>query len=422
MTENDREKIALFRYGLISPVLNGQVKKQKEYFQKEATKTHNVPYYGPKNYGPKTLYSWLRNYRRGGFQALKPKRRSDRGKSRIITGKLKEKIVELRKKQMDYSVSLFYDQLVDNEEIYPSDVSYSTLHRFLKRNDLLDNSSLKQQPDRRRFAHDVVNQMWEGDLSYGPYLNINGKKKRSYLLAFIDDCSRIIPHAMFSLTEKFSALQKVFSEALLKRGLPKRVYVDNGKIYRSDQFHLACAELGITLIHTKPYDAASKGKVERFFSTVKKRFIPLLTETDKSSLKNLNQAFWNWLEKDYHRKKHTSLNDTPLNTYMKQINKVETIDNPDILEKIFLKKDTRKVNADATISVNKKLYEVPPVFIGKRIDIRFNPETYDEIFLYHEDEEIGVAEPVNFNENAKLKRKRNLSFQDIDNEGDEDNV
>ena len=421
MTENDREQIALFRYGLIAPILNGQEKNQKAYLQKEATKVHNVPYYGSKEYVPKTIYGWLRSYRRGGFEALKPKKRSDRGKSRKISGKLKKQILTLRKKNLNLSVKLFYDQMVKEEIFFPSEVSYSTLYRFFKKHDLLKNSTLKQ-PKRRRFSFDTVNKMWQGDLSYGPWLTINGKKKRSYLLAFIDDCSRIIPYGMFSLTEKFSALKKVFSQAILRRGIPDLVYVDNGKIYKSDRLHLACAELGITLIHTKPYDAASKGKVERFFSTVKKRFIPLLTETDKSSLKNLNQAFWKWLEKDYHRKKHTSLNDTPLNTYMKQINKVETIDNPDILEKIFLKKDTRKVNADATISVNKKLYEVPPVFIGNRIEIRFNPETYDEIFLYHEDEEIGVAEPVNFNENAKLKRKRNLSFQDIDNEGAENNV
>jgi len=117
MTENDREKIALFRYGLISPILNGQVKNQKEYLQKESTKVHNVPYYGSKEYVPKTIYGWLRAYRRGGFDALKPKHCSD----------------------------------------------------------------------RRRFSFDIVNKMWQGDLSYGPWLNINGKKKRSYLLAFIDD-------------------------------------------------------------------------------------------------------------------------------------------------------------------------------------------------------------------------------------------
>lgn len=415
MTENDREKIALFRYGLISPILNGQVKNQKEYLEKEATKTHNVPYYGPREYVPKTIYFWLRDYRRGGFDALKPKRRSDRGQSRKITGQFKNRLIQLREENPGLSVKLFYDQMVKKEEIMPSELSYSTVYRFFQKHDLIK-TDIEESSERKRFSFDSVNHMWQGDLSYGPWLNINDKKIRSYLLAFIDDYSRVVPYAMFSLTEKFSALKEVFSQALLRRGIPKIVYVDNGKIYKSDRLHLACAELGITLIHTKPYDARAKGKVERFFSTVKKRFFPLLNETDKSSLNNLNQAFGEWLEKDYHRKEHSFLKATPLETYMEQISKVKTIDDSKILEKIFLKRETRKVKADGTISFKKKLYEVPGSLIGKKIEVRFNPETCKDIFIYDEGQEIGQAQPVNFQENAYMKRERHLSFQDINGE------
>ena len=420
MTENDREKIALFRYGLISPILNGQIKNQKEYLEKEAARVHNVPYYGPKEYVPKTIYGWLRNYRRGGFDALKPKRRSDKGKSRKISGRLKEKLMNLRKRYPELSVKLFYDQMIKNEEFLPSELSYSTLYRFFKKKDLVKNGFQKRK-ERKRFSFDVVNKMWQGDLSYGPWLNIDGKKKRSYLVAFIDDYSRIVPYGMFLMTEKFSGLKKVFTQALLRRGIPDLIYVDNGKIYKSDRLHIACAELGITLIHTKPYDAASKGKIERFFSTVKKRFIPLLTEKDKSSPELLNKAFFRWLEKDYHRKKHASLDDTPLKTYMDQIEKVNTLDKPEILEKLFLKREKRKVKHDGTISFKKKLYEVPPAFIGKKIEIRFDPENENEIYLYDEGQEIKKVKPVNLHENAYLKRERHLSFQDI-TEGSETNV
>jgi len=420
MTENDREKIALFRYGLIAPILNGQVKNQKEYLQKQAAKTHNVPYYGPRDYVPKTIYFWLRNYRRGGFDALKPKRRKDKGKSRKITGKLKNKLIDLRKNNPGLSVKLFYDELIKKEEFMPSELSYSTLYRFFKKNDLIKTDDIEKEPERRRFSFDVVNHLWQGDLSYGPWLTIKGKKKRSYLLVFIDDASRIVPYGMFSLTEKFSALKQVFSQALLRRGIPNLVYVDNGKIYRSDRFHIACAELGITLIHTKPYDAKAKGKVERFFSTVKKRFLPLLDESDKSSLENLNQAFFRWLEQDYHRRKHSSLEGTPLDAYMEQISKVKTLDDPEKLAKIFLKRDKRKVKADGTISFRKKLFEVPPALIGKKIEIRFNPETADDVFIYDQGEEIAKAQPVNLHENAYLRREKNLKFHKLYHEGSED--
>ncbi|SDM53736.1 helix-turn-helix domain-containing protein [Halarsenatibacter silvermanii] len=171
MKEKDREKIALFRFKLISPILTGQVNSQKEYLAKIATETHNVPYYGPKEYVPKTIAMWLNDYRRGGFEALKPKRRSDRGKSRKVTPELKEIIMENRKEHPERSVSLFYDQLIAEKKIKPSDISYSTLLRFLKRENLMPDSP-RSEGERKRFAHERVNALWQGDVLSGPYLTV----------------------------------------------------------------------------------------------------------------------------------------------------------------------------------------------------------------------------------------------------------
>lgn len=417
MTDNDREKIALFRFRIISPILNCQVKNQKEYMSRVTAKVHNVPYYGLKEYVPKTVYCWLRNYRRGGFEALKPKKRSDRGRSRKITPLLKEKLLAAREKMPHYSVSLFYDRLVTEGEILPSEISYSTVLRFLKKEGL-DCRAPRKEGDRKRFSHDKVNALWQGDTMVGPYLTVEGKKFKTFLFAFIDDCSRIIPYGMFLRTEKFSAVRYVLSQAILRRGIPRLLYVDNGKIYRSDMLHFACASLGITLIHTKPYDAASKGKIERFFLTVRKRFIPLLGEKELSSLENLNQRFFLWLEEDYHRKIHSGTEMTPLDKYMSQISDVNTFADPEKLKMIFLKRDKRRVKHDATISVNKKLYEVPPVLIGKKLEIRFDPETYEEIFIYNDGKMLGKAKPVIYSDNAKAKRKKKLSFTNMMKEGD----
>lgn len=412
MTDNDREQIALFRFSLISPILNGQVKNRKDYLAKITAKKHNVPYYGVKEYVPKTVYQWLREYRRGGFNALKPKKRSDKGKSRKITPELKEKLLAARNEHPDRSVSLFYDQLVTKRVILPSEVSYSTVYRFCKREGLLTNSP-RVEKGRKRFAYDTVNALWQGDTMAGPYLTVKGKKIRTYLFAFIDDCSRIITHAMFLKTEKFSAVRKVFSEAILRRGIPKLLYVDNGKVYRSDRLHFACASLGITLVHTKPYDAASKGKIERYFSTVRKRFLPLLTSDDLFSLDNLNLKFFKWLEEDYHRKIHSAIKMTPLDKYMSQISKVRILNDPDKLKMLFLKREKRRVKHDGTISVNSSLYEVPQIFIGKQIEVRFDPETYEKIFIFTDGKSIGKAKPVIMADNAHVKRERNLSFWDM---------
>ncbi|MFW5988528.1 MAG: Mu transposase C-terminal domain-containing protein, partial [bacterium] len=168
--------------------------------------------------------------------------------------------------------------------------------------------------------------------------------------------------------------------------------------------------LGITLIHTKPYDAQSKGKIERFFLTVRKRFLPLLTEDDLTSLDKLNKSFFSWLEKDYHRKIHSSLKMTPLDKYMSQISQVKHFYEPEKLKMLFLKRAQRKVRHDGTISVNSKLYQVPPVYIGKKVKIRFDQETYDNIYLYENGKCITKAEPVIMTDNAYAKRENHISF------------
>lgn len=146
-----------------------------------------------------------------------------------------------------------------------------------------------------------MNGLWQADLSYGPYLRLGRKKAATYLLAFIDDASRLVPFAGFCRDQSFDSLKTVFKEALCRRGIPEKVYTDNGKHppsvgpRRSGQFQFVCASLGIALIHAKPYDAAAKGKIERFFLTVKERFYSVLAPESLTSLEALNQAFAAWL-------------------------------------------------------------------------------------------------------------------------------
>ena len=426
MNDNDREQIALFRYGLIAPILNNQVKSQKEYLSKLCSQVHQVPYYGSREFAPKTVEMWVRAYRREGFNGLKPKSRSDKGKNRRLTPELKDKLLKKRSENMDLSVALFYDQLIVKGDILPGDISYSTLYRLFKREGLLGNEPLKE-PDRKRFSCDTVNMLWQGDYAVGPYLKLNGKKVKTFLFAFIDDCSRIIPHAEFLTSEKFSSVQKVFSEALLRRGIPRLIYLDNGKVYRSDQLHLACASLGITLTYTKPYDPASKGKIERFFLSVRQRFFPLLEAAELKDLDTLNSRFWQWLESDYHRKEHSAIGMTPLDKFMSQMSEIKTIDDPETLKPLFLKREKRKVKHDGTISVNGQLYEVTPELIGEKIDVRFDPETFEQVYVYQGDNPLGCAKPVNFSDNARTKRVKKstgytMSFHNIQGKGDDDSV
>jgi transposase InsO family protein len=403
MNEKTREEIALFRYGLIAPLLNGHV-EQKEYFQQLERKIHQVPYYGERTFAAKTIQEWLLHYRRNGFDALKPKRRSDRGNSRRLSSDEKDHIVDMRKESPHMPVSVFYEQLIKRGEINKSQISYTTINRLLKENKLAGRNHISFHPtkERKRFAHDKVNVLWQADLSHGPYIPIGGKMRKTFLIAYIDDCSRLVPYAAFFSSEKFDGLREVTKQALLRRGKPSMIYADNGKIYRSETLQYACAQLGITLAHTQPYDAAAKGKIERLFKTIQTRFYPLLKADPVESLEELNERFWQWLEEDYHRREHASLEGkTPHEVYQSQSEHLTFLEDVAVLDSVFLKRAERKVKTDATITLDKQLYEVPASFIGQKIELRMDEQ---KVYIFDEGKKVAEAVPVNMHDNAHVKR------------------
>ncbi len=327
MEEKDREDVALFRYGLIAPLLHGSVENQADYLAEISNNTYQVPHYGLTEYSPKTIRSWFRVYLKHGLEGLKPRKRSDKGKPRVITTEARHKIIELREGKTQVPVTVFYEGLIKNGVIKPHEVSYSSLYRFLKNHDLVG-KRLRREPERKRFAHDRVNALWQTDLSYGPYLKAGRKKVQTYLFAFIDDASRLVPYAGFFSNQSFDSLKTALKEALFRRGVPEKLYTDNGKIYRSQQLQFVCASLGIALIHTRPYDPAAKGKIERFFLTVKQRFYSVLPQKSLQSLDVLNDAFATWLEQDYNGRIHSALDMTPLDAYMSQVSQAKMVTDP----------------------------------------------------------------------------------------------
>lgn len=419
MDEVLREKIALFRYGLIAPLLNGQVDRVA-YLAETSAKLHQVPVYGEKTYAAKTILEWLLFYRRKGFDGLKPGTRSDRGKSRTLTAEMQDHVLALRKQHTGMPVTVFYDYLIGQGHLLPGQVSYATLHRFLRLHGLLQGERAPEA-ERKRFAHDTVNRLWQTDASEGPRLKIDGKTVRTHLIAFIDDCSRLVPFAQFVLTEKFEGLRLVMKEALIRRGLPTLLYTDNGKIFRSDSLQFACASLGIQLLHTRSFDPRAKGKIERYFLTCKTRFYTLLEAEPATSLAELNERFWRWLEADYHRKPHTALDGKmPLEVYLSQIDQVRTVTDPKLLDTLFLRRATRTVKQDATFSLENRLYELPEAYAGRKIEIRFDEH---HVHVYEEGKAVVEAKVVRFADNAHVKRNRPpLSFKELQAQGGDSDV
>jgi len=416
MTEKDRENIALKRFSLIGPVLNGQVDHQKEYFEKICDKPIEMPRYGIKRYSPKTLQGWLNAYRRGGIEALKPGYRSDRGKSRKVDLEIAEKIREKRAAMPRITSIILYEELVRDQVIRPENVSLATFYRFLAAHPELAAGQSPEdvrEKEMKRFSRQYVNELWQTDTMYGPYIRVGKGKKQTYLMAFIDDASRLIVHAEFFLDQKFSSLRVALKEAILKRGVPKMIYTDNGKIYRTGQLELMAANLGCSLIHAEPFTPTSKGKIERFFHTVRSRFLTRLDPSKLLNLEELNLRFWQWLEEDYQRKQHSALNMSPLDFFMSQASHVKLFPSPHLLEEVLLLRVNRKIHHDATLSVETILYETDPTLANTRVEVRYDPEWLlspsQPLLLYKEGQKIGEARQINFVENASVKRKGSKS-------------
>jgi hypothetical protein len=192
---------------------------------------------------------------------------------------------------------------------------------------------------------------------------------------------------------------------VLRRGIPKMLYTDNGKIYRSTQLEYICASLGITLIHAEPFSPHKKGKIERFFHTVRMRFLSTIDPTSIKSIDELNIKFFNWLDEDYNRKEHSGIGMSPLDFFMSQVSRINMFSDIDMLNECFLIKVNRKVNKDATLKVENILYETEEKFKNMHLEVRYDPKwlmTNTPLLLYHEGKKVGEAYKVNFHENAKI--------------------
>ena len=313
-----RQAIGLFRYGLIAELVHlppgskGLAKQLAE----RAARDYSIPGSTRTRVAAETLRDWLKAYRRGGFDALLPKARADRGQSRALPAAVVEALLAAKEANPKLSVQLVIRAARQSPEV-PADLPLppSTVHRLLARHGLMDKP--KEEPgdhDRRRFAFAQAGELWMSDVMHGPSVLVGERTKRkTYLIAFIDDATRVIPHAAFALSENTATFLPVLRQAIDKRGLPQRLYVDNGANYRSQHLALVCAKLSIALIHARPYHPQGKGKIERFFKTLRAQLLTRLSGEDSASLTALNRRLGAWIEGEYHHTPHRGLDGaTPL--------------------------------------------------------------------------------------------------------------
>lgn len=402
MNDETRKQIALARYKLISPVLAEAGRSRNEWFREVASKEHMFPHYGTKTVAVSTLKMWFKAYRKDGFDGLLPKRRADGGRPRRLGDKEMAAIRGKCKANPGWSVQKLYEDLVESHQLGERPICYNTLLRVVRGESLL---SIEGRRDaRKRFEMTAVNEMWTCDFMHGPQVEqAGGRSAKSILCAVIDDHSRVIVGHAFSTKETVSALTLVLKAAFEKHGLPRRLYVDNGSAFSSDLLTLACARTGISLTHSRPYDSPSRGKIERFFRTVRDRFLVGLANS--VTLDDINEAFELWLREDYHDKPHGGIDAAPMDRYRESLLRANIRRaTPAELDEAFLTAHERIVNNDATISFKGKIYEVPSAYIRQRVELRHPVDAPDELCLYDNGARIARLKLVDAGENARVFR------------------
>lgn len=413
---------ALLKYGIIAPSCGGFLSEcsKAAYYRAAADKEYTLPDGTVRKFSASTIKKWESLYRTGGIEALLPKSRSDAGMSRTITEDVGKQIEAYRAQFPKITGQKIYEKLLEDGYIQYGDTSVDSVYRFLKAHGMTPEG---MPPDEcLSFEFDHANDCWQADTVDGPWLKADGMPARqTYLISFIDDASRLHPHGEFFFNDNAVNMQKVLKKAILKAGVPRMIFDDNGGSYRNKQINWICAQLNIVLVHSRAYYPAGKGKEERSHKTCQQRFMECTDFSGCRSLDDLNQLYWAYLERDYQNKKHSSIGMSPRERYMQDYDRLRFMD-AGKLDEAFLHYASRHVDKTACVSLFKTKYEVPQKYIGQKISLRYPPEDRSVIYIYDEEtgKRLDEGKPVNKSDNRMRKRKKNVSYADNSEGGAED--
>ena len=385
MTEKSRsQKLAEFRFSIIGNLLSSPPKRGEgiNEFKILASKTWEHPITGKSvSYHWHTIEGWYydaRNDQLNSIDALRPKIRSDKGRSRILTEEVKKIIKERYGEYKSWSYQLHRDNLaVDlrNRGIYPIP-SYSTVRRYLqsvgkfkvKKNRNHNRAGYKKASQKqngqeiRSYENEYVNGLWHLDFHHSSreVITSTGEIVRPICLAIIDDHSRLLCHIQWYLSESTDDLIHGFNQALQKRGVPRSLMTDNGAAMTAAEFKEGLIRLGITQKLTLPYSPYQNGKQEVLWAQLEGRLMAMLKNKKVITLKELNDLTTAWAEIEYNKSDHSELKSTPLNRFLNHTDISKNCPDLDYLNQMFRREVIRTVRrSDATISVESKRFEIP---------------------------------------------------------------
>jgi putative transposase len=398
--DSDRRELGLFRYALIREAADAGLSKAERgrLVRALAEREHAAPDGRLVRVGRTTLDRWIRDYRRGGFEALVPR-------PRVVAPRTAAETLELafalKRERLERTAAQVREIMLAAGGPVPG---LRTVQRHFAREGLNIRAD-GRSPGRvyGRFEAQARNELWTGDGLHGPKLAA-GAARRAVLVAFIDDHSRLLVGWRWGTGEDVFRLEAALRAGLMARGVPEAILVDRGSAFVSSQLLRACAVLGVRLIHASPRAAATKGKIERFFRTVRDQF--LVEIDDGVELCELNRLFSAWLEVVYHRRLHSETQQTPLARF--ETAGAPRLPTPALLREAFLWSEQRTVTKTATVSLHGNQYEVDAALAGRKVELMFDPFDLTHIEVRYQHRPFGLAVALQIGRHTHPHAEREL--------------
>ncbi len=408
LSDEQKMKIATFRFGIISEFVTGvklSYGEKTALLQQKIGRSYEIPGSKKTTMSKATILSWISAYRKAGFriEGLVPRTRRDKGTFRTLDPSICLAIKELKQENSYYPLPTIIKMLKHRKVLAINDaLNMASIYRFLKQENL--SSPNINATDRRAFEATLPNQIWQSDIMHGPYLTVDGQKKKTYLCAILDDHSRLIIHAQFYWSETLDTLKDALRQAISKRGLPQKFYVDNGACFSAINLEQITASLGIALVHSRPYTPQGRGKIERWFRGVRDQFLPL--HQDAATIQQLNERLESWLD-EYHQQPHGTTKEPPYDRYRKNLSCVRPA--PPQLQDYFRLIELRKVKKDRTVALFGKLYEVPVQLIDRRVELHYHDHDRERVEIFFDNRSFGLAVLSDAAVNSRIGRNWNSS-------------
>jgi transposase InsO family protein len=392
-TPSFQESRALLRFEILCHIktLRGEGFPLAECMR--AASSRPWPGEGGRYFAARTIETWWYDYAKSGYAGISGKAsRRDAGQSRVIDEELGHWILDAISKSPGVPFSVLYRLREDAGRNLPSE---SSVRRFLAGKGC-DVRSLKagESGPTKAFEAPAPNDLWMVDFACGPTLrDRDGKVLNPWLCVMLDDHSRLVVFAAYYERADTAAFLDCLKQAVLRRGLPLKLYTDQGKPFVNHHARVVCANLGIRLLHAKPYHAWSKGKVERLIGTIQRDFeVTLRLEGNPvHSVEELNAALSRWIASTYHLRVHSSTGESPHQRFSKSAHTLRTIENPDRIDPLFYTRTERVVRKDGTVTLGKQLLEVPLGLRGLAVELRYDPIPCDPVEVWHKGSFHGLA-------------------------------